>query len=805
LQRSIRRENNEQTFNSSKTGKIAADTIKTLNFAFAQNNVAYAVGEFMMSLFKLLGLTILAILIGSGIFLFGVKQNWYGKHRTAGTIEGKTLPEAQIINRQQVQLNSAIALGQTAPKQILFGDLHVHTTFSTDAFMWSLPLYGGEGAHPLADACDFARYCSAIDFWSINDHAEASTPERWAETRDSLNQCNARSGNLENPDIVAFMGFEWSQVGRTPQDHYGHKNVIFKGLGADQISKRPIAASGPASDTIRGSATQMDWRIPLLDFANRQSYFDFQTFAREVRDVPDCDPNADSTNLPANCYEQAANPGELVTRLDNQKLEYLLIPHGTTWGFYTPPATSFDKQLSPSMRPERQSLIEIMSGHGNSEEYRPWRGVELVDADTQTYTCPKPSANYLPSCWQAGEIIRKRCQQVGKSTDECEARAVTAREMYANLSVAGHTIISGDEIVDWLDSGQCKDCFLPAFNARPATSVQYGLAISNFEKGADEPTRFNWGFVAASDNHRARPGTGYKAYSRSRNTEAAGPVNEFWRNKMFPEQEKLAEAIPTTRQDIWDNPGFHLLEMERQASFFTTGGLTAVHAKGRSRDAIWDAMQARETYGTSGPRILLWFDLLGLDGSKTPMGSTVETKDAPQFLVRAAGAFKQKPGCPEDSAQGLPADRLDKLCRGECYNPSDERLKIVRIEVVKITPQQFANEPVENLIHDTWKSFTCNDKGQGCSISFSDPDYDTDQRDAIYYVRAIQEATPTINGANLRCIFDENGQCVAANPCYGDYRTPQSDNCLADVENRAWSSPIYLRMPDTLEARLSPQ
>ena len=124
------------------------------------------------------------------IFFGGAVLKVFGTLDGPGVIEGRVLPEQAIQDRSS-RINVVKSdLEVLDDKQILFGDLHVHTTYSTDAFMWSLPFMNGKGASPLADACDYARFCSALDFWSINDHAEASTPRKWLDTKQSIQQCN---------------------------------------------------------------------------------------------------------------------------------------------------------------------------------------------------------------------------------------------------------------------------------------------------------------------------------------------------------------------------------------------------------------------------------------------------------------------------------------------------------------------------------------------------------------------------------------------------------------------------------------
>jgi hypothetical protein len=725
---------------------------------------------------------IVVLLALAAAVLAALGRGWGGRFDSEdGTPKTAPLAASRVAAVEQSRAAAADALGVDAgAPQILFGDLHVHTTISFDAFMLNLPITGGQGAHPPADACDFARHCAALDFWSINDHAANIHPDDWRNTIDSIRQCNALAGEAENPDVVALLGWEWTQAGPTPDEHYGHKNVVLRNIDDERIPTRPIAAtagglaSSPPGVFARGAMALGGDRF--RDLAARWT---------ALSGVDVC-PEGDVRSLPDDCREIAETPVELFRKLDEWGHDAIVIPHGTAWGIYTPATSSWDKQLSGPMHdPDRQTLLEVYSGHGESEPYREWRAFER-DAQGDA-VCPEERDDFLPMCRRAGQLVRERCLAAGEAPAECEARAAEARQNAMAAGAFPHATVPGSTGRDWLDAGQCRDCDQPAFKYRPASSAQYIAAIGNFE--GPEPRHFRMGFMASSDIHTARPGTGYKERNRKAMTDAGqeppteGLVAAFFRGA--PEDPTpRSRTIEDARKKL---SGLQLFETERSQSFLYTGGLIGLHADGRDREAVWSALDRRSVYGTSGPRILLWLELLGADGATlASMGEEVRSAETPRLRVRAVGSFEQLPGCPDDSTAALGEERRDALCGGECYHPGDVRRPIARIEVVRIRPQTTPDEPVAELIDDPWRSFDCPPDPAGCEATFEDPEFGDSRRTALYYARVFEPPAPTINGATLRCEVDDAGRCIASSPC------PPGDDCLAPYAPRAWSSPIWV-------------
>jgi len=261
---------------------------------------------------------------------------------------------------------------------------------------------------------------------------------------------------------------------------------------------------------------------------------------------------------------------------------------------------------------------------------------------------------------------------------------------------------------------------------------------------------FKLGFIASTDTHNAIPGA----------TSERG----------YPGSIGLADGTPETRlkNQLNRNPG----------------GLAGLWATQNTRDALFDAMQNRETFGTSGTRIRVrlfggWrlpanmhdrrdFVALGYRLG-VPMGSDLKPRGdakAPTFSVWAAydpqSARLQKIQIIKGWAAepGQPSEAIyDVVCSdGLTPNPDTHRCPDngakVDLADCSVTPGKGAEE-----LATTW----------------TDPDFDP-KRPAFYYARVLEDPT---------CRWSTYDSIKLGRPV-PPYPSPVQ-------QERAWSSPIWYR------------
>ena len=222
---------------------------------------------------------------------------------------------------------------------------------------------------------------------------------------------------------------------------------------------------------------------------------------------------------------------------------------------------------------------------------------------------------------------------------------------------------------------------------------------------------------------------------------------------------------------------------------YNPGGLAVVWAHENSRDALFDAMRRRETYGTSGPRIISRFfagwnfpaDLCELPdrierayaegvpmGSNLPNGQPAELR--PTFLVAAS----QDAGTPD-----IPGTSLQRLQIIKGWIGADGERHERVLDVVGDADNGASVNPM-----------TCATEGRGfadlCTV-WVDKEFNPAER-ASYYSRVVE---------NPSCRWSQR-MCVAAGV---DCARPETigdgyEGCCAVehrpiVQERAWSSPVW--------------
>ncbi len=289
--------------------------------------------------------------------------------------------------------------------------------------------------------------------------------------------------------------------------------------------------------------------------------------------------------------------------------------------------------------------------------------------------------------------------------------------------------------------------------------LRYALLEGFREEARVGVNPLKMGFVAATDAHNANPGDveeySYQGWSGSND----GSREIRLKGGQSP--------IPATTP-LAANPG----------------GIAGVWAEENSRDAIFDAMKRRETFGTSGPRMTArffggWGYDVGLCGdpdlvSKSyaggvPMGGDLPSRPpgarAPTFVVSAM----RDVGTPEHPGGLL------------------QRAQIVKGWIDD--DGQFHQDIYDIAGGDNDASVdlnTCEPRGAGhgslCEV-WTDPEFDP-SRNAVYYVRVLEN--PSCRWSRIQCLE----QPAAARSASCD-ASPYADT----IQERLWTSPIWYDVP----------
>lgn len=241
---------------------------------------------------------------------------------------------------------------------------------------------------------------------------------------------------------------------------------------------------------------------------------------------------------------------------------------------------------------------------------------------------------------------------------------------------------------------------------------------------------------------------------------------------------------------VLDDTAKKRLDPTPNASGATNGvmgsaGATAVWAEENTREAIFDAMKRKETYGTSGPLMRVRF-FGGWDYSNdlvkdkdfvkkaykdgVPMGGDLSQKpDSAKAPTFAVWAVKDPESGNLDRIQiiktfvnkwGLPGEKIYDLV----WSDGDKR---------QIDEKTGKLPPVGNTVDIKTATYTNNIGATQLRALWTDPDFDVMQK-AAYYVRVLEIPTPrwtTYDAAKL------------------GIEPPK--NVAATIQERAWSSPIW--------------
>lgn len=629
-------------------------------------------------------------------------------------------------------LSFGVSAAQEYPDKLLWGDTHLHTNLSVDAYFLANRSGDADMAYRFAKGEPVihpyhrarAQLETPLDFLSVSDHAELLGAPYALFTMKDRRLANTRLGRRLTQLFAA---------GRT-DDAFGLFLLGITSAGIDDSARPPKI----------GLLTALAWRFQDLISAPD----DAARAARWIYSDPSLMSELANEDLFRSLWarnmdaaEKHNAPGKFSTLV--------------AWEYSpTPDGANLHRIVVSSATPATGKTFLPFSANDSGDPADLWRWLDETKTETGADFISIPHNSNISKGRMFATVDHE-----GRPLDADYARLRAAWEPIAEAtqikgSSETHPAISPDDefadfeffnrLIEARIDAKTKPTTVPADYVRGA--LKSGLELER-SLGVNP---FKLGMIGSTDSHSGL---------------ATAEENNFGGKFAF-------DSVPETKERKIGHSDINGWRM-------SAAGLAAVWAKENTREEIFAAMKRREVYGTTGPRIAVRFfggfsfapedaaaaDLAAVGYSKgVPMGGDLSAATgAPSFLVQAV-----------KDPRGANLDRV-QIVKGWLGPDGRAREKVFDVawSAGRAIGADGRPQAVGNTVDAASASYRNAIGAAELATVWTDPQFDPTAR-AFYYVRVLQIPTPR------NSLYDS----VAL-------QKPPPEGFATDLQERAYTSPIW--------------